>query len=162
MILGIDPGLRGAMCIKGRSQHLCLEPMPTIGDELHLAELARWLRFHASEIQHAYVEETHPFFKASKKSSMTLGRICGSIEGVLAGIGIPYTRVRPNVWTKAMHAGLGENMTAKQKSLLAASRMFPGESFRVTQDTPIHDGLVDAALIAEYGFRIYNGKKGGD
>ncbi len=43
----------------------------------------------------------------------------------------------------------------KAMSLVAAQRIFPNESFLATERSSVpHDGLVDAALICEFGKRM--------
>lgn len=156
MILGIDPGLKGALAIRSKDG-LLAEPMPTNGDGgLHMPELARWLRAHAQAIKMAYVERAHAFPGMGVSGAFNYGAGWGAIQGVLSALGIPYELVTPAKWTKALHAGISSDLDPKVKSQVAASRIFPHMDFKASERCKKpHDGMIDAALIAEYGYRIH-------
>ena len=72
----------------------------------------------------------------------------GLVRGILAGRQIPYVLVRPQEWQKVMLAGY-----PKGSEYLVASRRWPSHDFRASERCrKPHDGMVDAALIAAYGF----------
>ena len=66
-----------------------------------------------------------------------------------------WERVTPQAWQKVL---LGSNIpagTTKELALDTARRLWPAESFLATDRSKVpHSGIVDAALIAEYGRRI--------
>jgi crossover junction endodeoxyribonuclease RuvC len=77
--------------------------------------------------------------------------------GILGALGIPFERVPPQAWKKAVLAG-----TAKDKAAAIAycSRRFPAASLLATpRSTKPHDGLADALCLAEYGRRLLVGAR---
>lgn len=82
----------------------------------------------------------------------------GLWQGLLVGLGISYQVVTPQAWQKAMLAGIAASDT-KQAAAIAAQRLWPGIDWRRSDQAKKPDeGLVDAALIAEYGRRCLSGK----
>lgn len=59
------------------------------------------------------------------------------------------TYVDPHAWAKKLHIGLDKNLKAKAKSLMVFQKLYPGLQFGVNKAAA--EGLIDAALIAEYG-----------
>jgi len=77
----------------------------------------------------------------------------GMWEGMLAGLGISYELVAPQSWQRSMLAGTSGADT-KQRALVAAQRLWPGQDWRANERCrKPHAGIVDAALIAEFGRR---------
>ena len=75
--------------------------------------------------------------------------------GVLRAIcevkGIRHHRITPQTWQKVMLPGCEKGNT-KPFALSVARRLWPAETWLATiRSTVPHDGLIDAALIAEYG-----------
>jgi hypothetical protein len=65
--------------------------------------------------------------------------------------------VQPKKWQADIWANVdkiyktGKKIDTKKTSLMAAKRLFPNESFLATSRSRVpHDGIVDAALIAQY------------
>lgn len=153
-VLGVDPGLQGGLAIRAK-EGLIYEPMPVAGGELDLAALTRWLKAHRNEIQMAYVEKVSAMPKQGVSSTFKFGDGFGSVKGILAALGIPFELVGPQKWMKVMHAGIKPDLPSKERSQLAASRVFPAISFLATERSKKpHEGMVEASLIAEYGWRM--------
>jgi hypothetical protein len=140
--IGIDPGVNGgiAWISNGRP---CAEKMPdTLPD---LWELLVSISMNAGTggtgIK-AYLESVHSSPQMGVKSAFTFGNGYGHLEMALTAAGIPFDRVRPQVWQKAMGCMTrGDKNVTKAK----AAEMFP--TIRVTH------AIADALLIAEYGRR---------
>jgi Holliday junction resolvasome RuvABC endonuclease subunit len=76
------------------------------------------------------------------KSAFTFGNGFGHLEMALTAAGIPFERVRPQVWQKALGCMTkGEKNVSKRK----AQELFP--SMKVTH------AIADALLLAYYGSR---------
>jgi crossover junction endodeoxyribonuclease RuvC len=125
--------------------------MPRNGKDIDAARLFGWLQ--QLPIDHAYVELVHAMPKQGVTSSFKFGETLGVIKGVLGSAGIPVTMVSPQKWQKVAYAGVtGEG---KERSLIAASRLFPGfvplETERCRKP---HSGVLDALLIAYAGARL--------
>jgi hypothetical protein len=134
-IIGIDPGTNGgiAWITNGKP---CVEKMPDT-----LQDLWELLRDIASEGDcHAYLEQVHSSPQMGVVSAFTFGNGFGHLEMALTAAGIPFTRVRPQVWQKELGClTKGDKNISKRK----AQELFP--SMKVTHAT------ADSLLIATYG-----------
>jgi hypothetical protein len=146
-IIGCDPGVNGGIAwITGGKP--CVEKMPdTLQD---LWGLIQDIRAAASPPlgvgetnAMAYIEQVHSSPQMGVKSAFTFGNGFGHLEMALTAAGIPFTRVRPQVWQKALNCLTGglKNVTKKR-----AQELFP--TIKCTH------AVSDALLLAEYGRRI--------
>jgi hypothetical protein len=88
----------------------------------------------------AYIEQVHSSPQMGVKSAFTFGNGFGHLEMALTAAGIPFTRIRPQVWQKELGClTKGDKNVTKRK----AQELFP--SLKVTHAT------ADALLIAKYG-----------
>lgn len=176
-IVGIDPGVGGAIALL-RADRLWVYPTPTItvrtargGKRTEYDEPAMGRILAPALIANAFIEEAvaRPMMRRDKEGKrqpvgpgqvIDAGRLMfgyGLWRGILAGRGIPYQVVPPQAWQKAMLAGMPKGDT-KASSILVAQRLWPDASFRRTERcTKAHDGMTDAALIAEFGRRQLTG-----
>lgn len=140
--IGIDPGKSGGIAWIG-DDGTVVEAMPeTLQD---LWELIVSISLNAETggtgIM-AYIEAIHSSPQMGVVSSFTFGRGLGNLEMALTAAGIPFERVRPQVWQKELACmSKGDKNITKRK----AQELFP--SLKVTHKT------ADALLIAEYGRR---------
>jgi crossover junction endodeoxyribonuclease RuvC len=140
-IIGVDPGTNGgiAWITDGKP---CVEKMPdTLQDLWELIQDIYSDTFirNISTIK-AYLEQVHSSPQMGVVSSFTFGNGFGHLEMALTAAGIPFERVRPQVWQKAMGCMTkGDKNVSKRK----AQELFP--SMKVTHAT------ADALLIASYG-----------
>jgi hypothetical protein len=75
----------------------------------------------------------------------------GAIRAVLETRGIRHHRIAPQTWQKAVLGNVQKGQT-KPAALSRCRQLWPDESFLATsRSTKPHEGLVDAALIGEYG-----------
>jgi hypothetical protein len=133
--IGIDPGTNGgiAWITDGKP---CVEKMPDT-----LQDLWELLRDIASEGDcHAYLEQVSSSPQMGVVSAFTFGRGYGNLEMALTAAGIPFTRVRPQVWQKELGC-----LTKGDKNITRklASELFP--TIKCTH------AVSDALLIAKYG-----------
>jgi len=138
--IGIDPGKSGAIAwiMDGKP---CVEKMPeTLQD---LWELIISISLEAGSVGIgciAYIEQVHSSPQMGVKSAFTFGNGFGHLEMALTAAGIPFKRVRPQEWQKAMKCMTGGN---KNVSKARAQELFP--QLKITHAT------ADALLIASYG-----------
>ena len=144
-IIGIDVGINGgiAWITDGKA---CVEKMPdTLQD---LWELIRDITNHPRSSldgrkYKAYIEAVSSSPQMGVVSSFSFGRGYGNLEMALTAAGIPFERVRPQVWQKALGCMTkGDKNVSKRK----AQELFP--------DRKITHATADALLIAHYGTRI--------
>jgi len=141
-IVGIDPGVTGAIAWFTNGKLTILEDMPVEASRVNGAEVARLLRWNVDVV---YLEWTQPMPKNGSIASYSLGLNSGIVIGVVQALGIPLERVRPQVWKKAM--GLTGKPKAASRGM--ATELWPdyADQFRRVKD----DGRAEAALIARYG-----------
>jgi hypothetical protein len=144
LIAGIDPGKSGALAIVQDGK---------IIDYALLANVVPryWLLERKCKI--VYIEQAQSFPKQGIASAFNYGRDFGYMLGTLAGSGMIIHLVRPAVWAKRIHQGSPKIDDAKERSLWCARHLWPEKSFLATErSSKPHDGLIDAALIAHYGY----------
>lgn len=165
-VLGIDPGIGGALALVGE-ESIGLYDMPTVERSVvrnrpikkgkpppvpkthtvkvrsvNAALLTNWLL--DWKPTHVYCEKSAPRPGEGVSSAYTAGRIMGTIEGVLAALGIPVTYVHPSVWKKAM----GLNNKSKGDAINRALQLYPQVAPQLTR---VKDhGRAEALLIYHY------------
>ncbi len=178
LTIGIDPGLHGAIAFlrPGFEASVLVTPLleGTERDQYDVAALRRLLDRRSDAVPClAIVERLAPMpLKFRQKGSAekiggggvianyNRGAATHLVVGLLAGLGIPYTLVLPQVWQREMLETVpGE--TTKAKSVWLARRLFPSCSLLATPRSRVpHDGLADALLLAEWGRRKLAGDQG--
>jgi crossover junction endodeoxyribonuclease RuvC len=149
-VLGIDPGLDGALALLTTAGELVVTDMPVLttdrggkskrqADVRALADLIRTM-----EPSFAVIERVGAMPGQGVASSFAFGRIAGQIEGVVATLAIPITYISPLTWRRAFNVPKG-----KDGSRLRASELLPvcAGRFRRKRD----DGRAEAALMALWG-----------
>jgi Holliday junction resolvasome RuvABC endonuclease subunit len=146
--IGIDPGKNGGIAWIADGKP-CVEKMPDtlqdIWDTIDSIALASRIEAGGAYQNHirAYIEQVSSSPQMGVKSAFTFGQGFGHLEMALTAAGIPFERVRPQVWQKSMGClTKGDKNVSKRR----AQELFP--SMKVTHAT------ADALLIAEYGRRI--------
>ena len=138
--IGIDPGKSGgiAWIQDGKA---CVEKMPdTLQDLWELIEGIRYFDHPQNPNCKAYLEQIHSSPQMGVVSAFTFGNGFGHLEMALTASGIPFERVRPQVWQKAMGCMTkGDKNVSKRRS----QELFP--QIKVTH------AIADALLIAAYG-----------
>ena len=161
--IGIDPGLTGGIVIlRNGSDIINKYIMPTKDKYLDLVsirELFTWIKtmYLIEDIQlGVYLENVHSMPKQGVASSFKFGRVFGGLEGILTGLKIPFHLVSPQAWQKVLHEGIDrkEIPDPKERSIMVANRLYESGDFRATTRCSVpHKGLVDAYLIALYGYK---------
>lgn len=109
------------------------------------------------------VEDVHAVQGSGAATAFQFGRSLGIIEGLIAGLGVPYVKIYSKTWQKLCFEGIpiitkvntktktGLSTDTKAMSKLAAARLYPNVDLRKSAkaDNP-HDGITDALMIAHY------------
>lgn len=152
-ILGIDPGLSGALAFyKPVGNSLSIFDMPTheitvngkLKRQLDLHELGRIIDTMAADTTLALVEQVNAMPKQGVTSSFNFGFNAGCAQMAVIAFNIPIRLVTPQKWKKQM--GLSSD---KDASLREASRVMPKHAG--LWPLKKHDGRAEAALLAFYG-----------
>ena len=140
--IGIDPGTNGGIAWIADGKP-CVEKMPDSLRDLWdlICDITNHPRSTVDGRKYkAYIEQVHSSPQMGVKSAFTFGNGFGHLEMALTAAGIPFERVRPQVWQKAMGCMTkGDKNVSKRK----AQELFP--SIKITHAT------ADALLIASYG-----------
>jgi crossover junction endodeoxyribonuclease RuvC len=153
-ILGIDPGLDGALAFLRSDGGLEIFDMPVhrlqrggkAKREIDLYELARIVDAHGP-ITRAFVELVGAMPGQGVSSTFQFGRSLGIVEGVLSAGFIPTDYVAPRRWRTTMGVRDGKDGSRARASALMPSCV--GLWTRVKDD-----GRAEAVLIALYGQRL--------
>lgn len=147
--VGIDPGKKGAFAaLDGDGRLLAVET--TVDPHA----LAHFLNTHKP--RHVFLEKAQSMPRQGIASAFNYGVGYGELIGVLTVIKTPYTLLRPAQWTKYAHTGTKDG-APKERSAEAFKRLFAGALDLARRPKGgLHDGIVDAALIALYGITLVN------
>lgn len=142
-IIGIDPGTNGGIAWIQDGKP-CVEKMPeTLQDLWELILSIKFPTRNTFDEPKAYIESVHSSPQQGVKSAFTFGQGFGRLEMALTAAGIPFERVTPQKWQKALGClTKGDKNVSKRK----AQELFP--QLKITHAT------ADAILIAEYGRRL--------
>ncbi len=153
LIVGIDPGLSGAVAVIEGDEVILLDDLPTvqfstarIKRRLDGAALAQMLEPFAGDVSMAIVEKVAARPGEAPSGAFSFGYTSGVIAGVLGALHIPVTTVQPAVWKKAL--GLSAD---KDLSRARALELFPAVAAKLTRQRD-HD-RAEALLLAEWGRR---------
>jgi crossover junction endodeoxyribonuclease RuvC len=154
MIVGIDPGVCGAVAFIEGGQLLNVEDMPTLADgpkgrrRVNASLFTAIFTESRGRVTHAFVEDVGTRPGEGAVGAFSFGRGCGVLEGVLAALGIPYAFIRPAEWKRLV--GIPSGAT-KDASRSLAIRTWPtwAKTFARVKD----DGRGEAALIALAGIK---------
>lgn len=155
MIVGIDPGIHGGL--------VAILDSGVIVDHAEMEKLISFLHNARGLLPvppHIVIEKAQLMDlgggKTPKAKSMfTYGTGYGKILGAVEAMGLRYTLVSPMIWAKEMLVGAETKFTTKERAAIIAKRLWPEWTSQITlpKARRPHDGLVDAALIAEWGRR---------
>jgi len=151
-ILGIDPGLTGAVAFffPSAPDRVAAEDMPVVAGEVDCATLAARI----SQIAPAFavVERVASMPKQGVASTFKFGQSYGAVRGVLAALQIRTHLVAPAVWKKHFRLDCD-----KEKARAMALRLFAAspEHFSRKKD----HGRAEAALLALFGASLDLGER---
>lgn len=155
LIVGIDPGLEGAVAFLDGRKVLGVHSMPTTATKAGREEIdalaldALFDLYKAPDL--VVIEEVNadPKFGASRGFSM--GRNFGAALAVVQVRAFPHLRVRPQTWKKAILSGTDKS---KEASIAHVRRRFPKlDLIPPGGDKPSHD-WAEAVLLALYGLTV--------
>lgn len=148
-ILGIDPGLSGALAL-WRDGWTLLD-MPVAGDgkghEINGPELCRWLR--EQHPDHAFVEYAAARPGQGVSSMFKFGVTYGATKMALAACSVAYTVITPAKWKPAVGIQTGAD---KEQSRLRALQLFPDQAASLARKKD--HARADAMLLAYFGMKV--------
>jgi crossover junction endodeoxyribonuclease RuvC len=153
MILGVDPGLYGAIALYWPGQDvLYVHDVPThsltvngkVRHRLDKAGLAVIVRTAALAAKLAVIEDVHSMPAQGVASSFSFGAVTGAIQQCVVDNEIAFRLVAPAVWKRRF------GLTADKDAARArASELMPKHAHWWARKKD--DGRAEAALLAYYG-----------
>ena len=141
--IGIDPGANGGIAWIDYNGKACVEKMPDSLQDLWdlICDVTSYPKSSIDGRSYrAYLEAVSSSPQMGVVSAFSFGRGYGNLEMALTAAGIPFERVRPQVWQKALGCMTkGDKNVSKRK----AQELFP--------DRKVTHATADALLIAYYG-----------
>lgn len=150
MILGIDPGVSGALVWLGEDGLGYVEPMPaTPKVGLDLAMIRDLLE--KDRPDYAILERAQSMPGQGVASMFRYGEGYGALQGILIALRIPFETVHPATWHKDLcgaHASEGKP-AAKARALQVVQRRLP--AFPLPPTKAKREAAVDAVCLALWG-----------
>ena len=151
-IIGIDPGLSGAVAILDNLKIFDLFDMPIMAEgkknknQLNSAQLVKIIRSHilTNDDTFVIVEQVSAMPGQGVTSMFNFGQTFGAIKGICASLNLPIFYVRPNKWKK--HFELIN--ASKDASRTKVIEMYPSISDRLSRKKDVNKA--DAILIGRY------------
>ncbi len=151
-IIGIDPGLSGAIAILENNKVLNIFEIPVMSEgkknkrQLNSAQLVRLLKENISENEEVsiVVEQVNAMPGQGVTSMFNFGQTFGAIKGVCAALSLPIYFVRPSKWKK--HFELINS--SKDASRTKVIEMYPHLSDQLSKKKDVNKS--DAILIARF------------
>jgi crossover junction endodeoxyribonuclease RuvC len=156
-VLGIDPGLHGALCLMHvSSRKIDLFDMPVTDgrvDPAKLAAIVEMCKLRGSVAAAVELVSSMP----RQAGAFNFGVSAGVVHGVLGALNVPFTLVSPNEWKGVCGLRKTPNETQPQNKTRArelATKLWPemADSFKRVKN----DGRAEAALLARF-FYVKNG-----
>jgi hypothetical protein len=166
-VLGIDPGIRGALAIYDRSADFleCLD-VPIFGVEpQHCVDprpIWRWIDRHRPDF--CFIElvtampsipDVHGVRRGmGAASAMKFGDVVGSLRTVVMCCGLEFKRVVPRVWKKHHDLKGPDKELSRQKAIA----LLPGHGALFVRKKD--EARAEASLIAMYGWHVMRSTNG--
>jgi crossover junction endodeoxyribonuclease RuvC len=148
-VVGVDPGLTGAIALLRDGEYAEVYDIPTMGrgkgtkQQVNCAELTCIIR--SCPPCPVFFESVGSMPGQGVSSTFNFGRTVGAIEATFVALGFPINYVTPQVWKRA-HGLLGSDKDAARTK---AIQQFPGAPLARKRDI----GRADALLMAQWGWR---------
>ena len=149
--IGIDVGAKGGIAIlRADGSIFDTHPMPYLDKAVNGNELASTLNPFIVSNSIIAIEHAHTMPKQGVTGAFNYGRGFGTIIGVIEALYLKYVLVRPKIWQKSMFIGTSSKSKPKERADAASRRIWPKHNFVLPRCRNKHDGMIDAALIAEW------------
>ncbi len=151
-IIGIDPGLNGAIAVLQNNKVIEIHDIPVMTDgkknkrQLNSAQLVKLLKnnFQDEADTVVVVEQVNAMPGQGVTSMFNFGQTFGAIKGICAALNLPIFFVRPAKWKK--HFDLINS--SKDASRTKAIEMYPSISDQLSKKKDVNKS--DAILIARF------------
>ena len=151
-IIGIDPGLSGAIAVMHDKKVINMYDMPLMAEgkknkrQLNSSQLVNIIKENINEDEEAVVvvEQVNAMPGQGVTSMFNFGQTFGAIKGVCAALNLPIFFVRPSKWKKYFEL----INSSKDSSRTKVIEMYPSLSSQLAKKKDVNKS--DAILIARY------------
>jgi hypothetical protein len=160
LYIGIDNGVSGALAVVTQYSNLLdATPMPVKagphGREVDVKAVWDWMRDRIKERHDVCVIIEEPGGSKSAKAAKSMAGSFHALRAICELKGLSYKRITPQSWQKSLLGKIPAGET-KPRALAEVRSLWPDEDWLATpRCKTAHDGMVDAALIGEYGRRTW-------
>ena len=156
IVCGIDPGKYGGIVVLDGAGVLEKHVTPLVGKEYDMLGMHHILRNLPKNLRteaFVFIEAAHafPLARGGSHAMFESGYGYGLWSGLLFESGVLAYAVSCQLWQGVYFADRRRVSTPKQASVSFATRTWPLEKWTVGSSKKPHDGLTDAACIAEFG-----------
>lgn len=150
MIIGIDPGISGSIVVL-LSDGAFVEALPTPSiktgkaSRVNAAAIVGFLNEYKDSVEHCYIEQVGAMPGQGTASMFSFGHSAGVVEGLIAGMGIPYSKITPQAWKKSY------NLIGKDKDAARSRAVELYPQVRLLDLKGKGQAIADAIFIARYG-----------
>ena len=153
-IIGIDPGLSGAIAILENNKVLSIFDIPVMSEgkknkkQLNSAHLAQYIENNILDVNKTIVvvEQVNAMPGQGVTSMFNFGQTFGAIKGISAALKLPIFFVRPSKWKKHFELLKASKDASRTKTI----EMYPSLANKLSRKKDVNKS--DAILIA----RFYN------
>ena len=153
-IIGIDPGLSGAIAVLKENKVISIFDMPVMAEckknkkQLNSAQLVNIIRENIEKNEEivVVVEQVNAMPGQGVTSMFNFGQTFGAIKGISAALELPIFFVRPSKWKK--HFELIKS--SKDSSRTKVIEMYPTLANQLSKKKDVNKS--DAILIARFFF----------
>ena len=179
IIIGVDPGFSGAlvtMSVDGAPLRTVIMPVIKSSTKikkkskdgtksktstkskttLDMVAITKFFDTRKKAIRHVFIEQVGAMPGQGVVSMFRFGEGYGFLQGICAGLRIPFSLIHPVTWKRIICHGIPKG---KASGILVAQRLWPTANI-LDEKGKHHDGIADALCIAEYGRRMIF--RGGD
>ena len=157
IVIGIDNGITGGLAAISESHGLIIgmTSMPSkkhrSRNEINVREVFCWLsEVTGGNLSNATYVIEEPNNSRTPSTAYSVASSFHSLRGFFETLMLNWHRVTPQEWQKAMLGKVPAGNT-KPAALAKARELWPDESWLATpRSTKPHEGIIDAALIAQY------------
>ena len=158
-IIGIDPGLSGAIAILENNKVLNVFDIPVMSEgkknkkQLNSALLVNLLKenINSNEEVAVVVEQVNAMPGQGVTSMFNFGQTFGAIKGICAALDLPIYFVRPSKWKKHFEL-INSSKDASRRKVI---EMYPSfaEKLSKKKDVNKSDAILIARFFSETGFK---------
>ena len=165
IIIGIDPGLSGAIAVLKNNKIKSIFDMPVMPEgkknkrQLNSAQLVELIKNNIEKNEEIVivVEQVNAMPGQGVTSMFNFGQTFGAIKGICAALGLPIFFVRPAKWKKYFEL----INSSKDASRTKVIEMYPSISNQLSKKKDVNksDAILIARFYSETRFKDENNEK---